>query len=139
MLKSLAAEIFGIEVDPRQGGASLADFEWKYRVLIISPDSGHRQATQQSSLLLATADGLRERDLIVLELGKAEVLTLFGPEHDLNPYAIRYDLDVTDDFFALLLVGKDGSVKLRSEEVVPSEDIFALIDQMPMRKREMPH
>jgi hypothetical protein len=29
MLKSLAAEVFGIDVDPQRGGMSLADFEWR--------------------------------------------------------------------------------------------------------------
>lgn len=139
MLKSLSAEVFGIDVDPIEGGASLADFEWRYRVLVIFPDNDHAAATRQASLLLADADGLRERDLIVLELGRTEVRTLFGPEHDLNPQALRYDLDVTEGAFALLLVGKDGAVKLRSDEVVPLTEIFQLIDQMPMRKREASH
>ena len=37
----------------------------------------------------------------------------------------------------ILLVGKDGGVKLRSEEPVSIQRIFDLIDSMPMRRREM--
>jgi hypothetical protein len=34
-------------------------------------------------------------------------------------------------------IGKDGGVKLRSAEPVAAGDFFALIDTMPMRRREM--
>ena len=134
MLKSLSGAISGIEIDPQQGGMSLADFEWRYRVVIIFPDDSHIDAARQANLLLAEAKGLRERDMIVLEVGPNEVKALFGPEHDLNCYAIRSDLDVTDGFFAMTLVGKDGAVKFRTDEVVPAAVLFELIDQMPMRQ-----
>ena len=43
---------------------------------------------------------------------------------------------VSSTGFQLLLLGKDGGVKLRSS-TASLEDIFSLIDTMPMRKREM--
>ena len=79
MLKSLSAAVSGIEIDPQQGGMSLADFEWRYRVVIIFPDDSHIDAARQANLLLAAVDGLRERDMIVLEVGRNEVKALFGP------------------------------------------------------------
>lgn len=139
MLKSLSGGVSGIDVDPQQGGMSLADFEWRYRVLIIFPDDAHVEATRQANILLSEAEGLRDRDIIVLEVGRNEVKALFGPEYDLNCYAIRSDLDVTNGFFAIRLVGKDGTVKFSSDEVVAPTDIFELVDQMPMRKRESSH
>ena len=39
--------------------------------------------------------------------------------------------------FALRLVGKDGGVKLARSKPVPMEEIYALIDTMPMRRSEM--
>ena len=39
--------------------------------------------------------------------------------------------------FAAVLVGKDGTVKHRSGEPVEPEYLYALIDQMFMRRREM--
>jgi hypothetical protein len=39
--------------------------------------------------------------------------------------------------FQVVLVGKDGGVKLRSAEPIAADDFFALIDTMPMRRREM--
>lgn len=129
MLKSTTADVFGMGVDPQHGGESLVDFEWRYRVLVIFPCEDRSRAMRQVSMLLAETEGLQERDLIVLEVGRDDVKVLFGPHYDLNPYAIRYDLDVDAGAFALLLVGKDGLVKLRSDDVVPVSTIFELIDQ----------
>ena len=39
--------------------------------------------------------------------------------------------------FTVVLVGKDGTAKLREKRAVSSDDLFALIDAMPMRQREM--
>lgn len=38
--------------------------------------------------------------------------------------------------FKLLLLGKDGEIKLSTNRV-ELKDVFSLIDTMPMRKREM--
>lgn len=38
---------------------------------------------------------------------------------------------------AILLVGKDGGIKLRRNGVLEPRDLFGLIDTMPMRQREM--
>ena len=46
-------------------------------------------------------------------------------------------LDLNEDVFSVILIGKDGGVKLRSAEPVSAEAIFGLIDGMPMRQREM--
>lgn len=134
MLKSLTAEMFGADVDPQHGGESLVDFEWRHRVLVIFPGADPNEAGHQADMLLAETEGLQKRDLIVLEVGHDAVRVLFGPPHDLNPYAIRYDLDVAEGDFALLLVGMDGLVKLRSNHVVRVSTIFGLIDQVSARK-----
>ena len=39
--------------------------------------------------------------------------------------------------FEVILFGLDGGIKLRSEVPVKCEDLFGVIDQMPMRKAEM--
>lgn len=134
MLKSLTAAMLGTGIDPQHGGESLVDFEWRHRVLIIFPGDHPDEAKRQADRLLAETAGLGERDLIVLEVGRGDVKVLFGPHDDLNPHAIRYDLDVADGDFALLLVGMDGAVKLRANQVVPVSTIFELIDQRPARK-----
>jgi hypothetical protein len=49
---------------------------------------------------------------------------------------IRRRFQVTPDEFRVVLLGKDGTVKL-SETEVRLSDVFALIDSMPMRQQEM--
>ena len=47
------------------------------------------------------------------------------------------EFEVPEDDFKFILVGKDGTVKLRSNQTVSGVDLFALIDSMPMRGEEM--
>lgn len=46
----------------------------------------------------------------------------------------RYRVD--DKEFLIILIGKDGSEKLRSDTVVSPDKLYALIDAMPMRREE---
>ena len=50
---------------------------------------------------------------------------------------LREDLGVGHDGFVVLLVGKDGGEKFRSETPVPAQEVFRRIDAMPMRRREV--
>lgn len=47
----------------------------------------------------------------------------------------RYEIGA--DAFTVLLIGKDGGEKLRINEVPNLRTIYAVIDGMPMRNREM--
>ena len=44
---------------------------------------------------------------------------------------------VAPDVYTLVLLGKDGLEKYRSPKAVPMEEVFKIIDQMPMRRQEM--
>ena len=41
------------------------------------------------------------------------------------------------DAFTLVLIGKDGTEKLRSDKPLPARELFDFIDAMPMRQAEM--
>ncbi len=52
MFKSLVTEVLGVGVDPEQQGASLKDYEWRSRVLIIfSDEEGTEQAGRRACFL----------------------------------------------------------------------------------------
>ena len=51
--------------------------------------------------------------------------------------SLRKHFDVTQKTFALILLGKDGGIKLKRNDRVKLDEIFTLIDSMPMRKDEM--
>jgi hypothetical protein len=103
----------------------LEAYRWSARpVLVFAPDSDDARYTEQIALLRAAEAGLAERDIVVL--------TDTAPD---EKGRLRAALAV--DGFEVLLVGKDGGVKLRQETPLSVDDLFATIDAMPMRQREM--
>ena len=50
---------------------------------------------------------------------------------------LRRNFSVAPGQLTVILVGKDGGVKLRRNEQVNLNEIFLLIDGMPMRREEM--
>ena len=51
-------------------------------------------------------------------------------------FVVRKRFDVPDNQFALVLVGKDGTVKQQWRQPTGISEIAALIDSMPMRQQE---
>jgi bifunctional DNA-binding transcriptional regulator/antitoxin component of YhaV-PrlF toxin-antitoxin module len=51
--------------------------------------------------------------------------------------SLRKKFNIPRGEFAIILVGKDGGIKLNRAEHSQLNDIFALIDAMPMRQEEM--
>ena len=68
--------------------------------------------------------GFRERDLIVLSESE--------PDGELHR---KFKLSGTS--FRVLLIGKDGHVVVTESNPIKSERLFALIDAMPMRQKEV--
>ncbi|OLP55866.1 hypothetical protein BJF92_01775 [Rhizobium rhizosphaerae] len=144
MFKSLVTEVLGVGAEPVESGASLRDFEWKYRVLVIVQDKTGIEAAAQADSFMAQADALRERDLVLISVAETSARVLFGPTEaltttHLDAGALLSDLDAAPGSFHIALIGKDGTVKLTSDRPVDPSSIFSRIDQMPMRKDEMRH
>ena len=105
----------------------LKDHLWKNRVIITfsaSVKEPERLALQKQMEEKACA--FTDRNLVHIDL-------LQGSE-DFDEMSQQFA--VSSSGFQLLLLGKDGGVKLRSS-TVSLEDIFSLIDTMPMRRNEM--
>ncbi len=85
----------------------------------------------------AASSGLAERDVVQIT-ATADLVTVDGSASDaLRADRLRQDYATGTDGFQVVLIGKDGGVKLRAAEPVAAGDFFALIDTMPMRRREM--
>lgn len=114
--------------------ASLEEFQWKNRVLVIFSDRGNVKASRQENLLLAERDGLQERDLVILRIHAGKVMPLFGAGAHLSAGAITQDLEGPEaGEFAAVLIGKDGTLKLRVAEPIAADELFAILDSMPVR------
>ena len=117
----------------------LSQFRWKNRLLLIfSPQSSDSSFKHLQSEISTQNVEILDRDMVVFNI--VEV----GPSF-MN--TIRIDSDMAEDLrnqfnappglFTVILVGKDGGIKLRQNGPVDLKEIFALIDAMPMRQEEM--
>lgn len=105
--------------------------------MIFTPSPNFPAYQKLAQNLKKQRDGVMDRDLIVFHLrgdGQSRVGEAVVRSQDAE--SLRRRFRVTADEFRVVLIGKDGTVKL-SESVVELPDIFALIDSMPMRQREM--
>lgn len=96
------------------------------RLVVVVGQPDDPRVTQQHAALEHAAAALRERDLVVQGI-TPEAARRERPELGVSSQAA----------FEVLLVGKDGKVKLRREKLVAASEITALIDTMPMRQNEM--
>lgn len=119
--------------------ADLKQYQWKNRLLLLfspSPENPAYQALVRE--LQEQFSGVQERDLLVfyiMEQGKS-----FLDGREISPAearALRQRFGISPGAFTLVLVGKDGGVKLKRADRVALGDIFGLIDAMPMRQQEM--
>ncbi|MEM9302413.1 MAG: DUF4174 domain-containing protein, partial [Pseudomonadota bacterium] len=86
--------------------------------------------------VLAEDPGMLERDLVVIEVINATV-TVAGSAAPADAGGLRKRFEIEPAAFAVILVGKDGSEKRRSSAPLAACDLYATIDAMPMRRREM--
>ncbi|MEL6445351.1 MAG: DUF4174 domain-containing protein [Bacteroidota bacterium] len=117
-----------------------AEQRWQHRLFYVFAPSDTLDAFVATlARLQAQHDAVAERDALVLALpheGTALWLNIGRLSPDVGP-ALRERYDVDADDAALVLVGKDGTEKHRYALPVALRDVFARIDSMPMRQREM--
>lgn len=104
-----------------------AMYPGKRQVLIFYNTNGTALKDKQLAELKKNAADLENRDMTIetyATTNKAEVK--------------KWHIDAARPF-TVLLVGKDGGEKLRSDSVVVATTLFNTIDAMPMRKSEIKH
>lgn len=107
------------------GETDLSKFVWKNRPVVVFADSdADPRFAEQMELLRANLPDLAERDVVILT--------------DTDPSARSVlRLKLRPRGFMLVIIGKDGGVKLRKPLPWSVREISRTIDKMPMRKREM--
>lgn len=103
----------------------LSQFVWKKRPVVVFADSdADPRYQEQIELLNAALADLEERDVVVLT--------------DTDPSAKSpLRLKLRPRGFMLVILGKDGGVKLRKPLPWDVREISHSIDKMPLRKREL--
>ncbi len=117
----------------------LAPLRWNSRVLLVfSPHADDPRARETDRRLAQRACDVADRDLAVVRVPHGSEARL--EDEPLGPAAtarLRERFRVAPGDYTVLLVGKDGGEKLRSQVVPEMDDLFGVIDGMPMRRQEM--
>ena len=134
LLKSIIAVILLIFLaESKLFGQSLADYQWKNRlVFIVNPDGNDPLAHPQVESFRKFNNDITDREILVLVLYQDMVIDLNGEKQLIDAAEVPYN-----NFQGVILIGKDGGVKLREEFFIEPSVIFTLIDSMPMRRAEM--
>lgn len=115
----------------------LEQHQWKNRLLLVfSKDKTSNDLTKQINILSKDKKGIEERKLIVYQFVKNSFTTNFNQNwFPIKKLPKKHHSKIKN--FEVVLVGLDGGIKLRQTKIVSLEKLFALIDGMPMRKREL--
>ncbi|WP_373280278.1 DUF4174 domain-containing protein [Palleronia aestuarii] len=103
----------------------LDDFKWIARPVVVFADSPNDPAFQeQIDLLAGRAEDLARRDVVVITDTEPDAMS--DLRRRLRPRG-----------FMMVLIGKDGDVKLRKPFPWDVREITRSIDKMPMRLQEL--
>jgi hypothetical protein len=104
---------------------NLTDFMWRKRPIVVFADTDQDpRFIEQIELLTSRLDALEARDVVILT--------------DTNPGELS-DLrrKLRPRGFMLVLIGKDGGVKLRKPFPWSVRELSRTIDKMPLRREEL--
>ena len=121
------------------GALDLNQYKWKNRLLFVfAPHNNHPLLIDLKDDLSAQKEEVLDRDLIVFEIFE-NGSSYMGTTRIDNQMAedMRQKFTPAPGRFTVVLVGKDGVVKLRRIGQIELVEIFSLIDAMPMRREEM--
>jgi len=117
----------------------LSQFKWGNRLLLLfAPHRDHPFFFNLHQKIMNRKVEAEDRDLVVFEILESGSSTVNS--NDLDPQTaltLRAKYNIQQGEFAIILIGKDGGVKLNRREQTEIEDIFGLIDSMPMRQQEI--
>ena len=125
MLKTLLTTLTTVLLITSASAETLSEYLWKNRPLVVFSDTPNNpHFIRQMELLSSDATELTDRDVIIL--------TDTDPAAD---SALREKLRPRG--FMLVLLGKDGQVKLRKPRPWTVREIIHAIDKFPLRLDEL--
>ncbi len=109
-------------------------------ILLFAKSRSDANLDRQIDLLRERRPDLADRDIVVFRTaGNEDTRSAIGYV-DLPrgaAFELRKRFGPLRSGLTVILIGKDGTEKGRWERLVPPQEIFDLIDTMPMRKREI--
>lgn len=117
----------------------LDEYRWESRpLLLFAPTSADPRLVETLSSIESSRCAIGDRDMVIGVVATEGASTLDGRVIG-APQAqqLKDRYSVSDNSFRVVLIGKDGTEKWRADDVPDLQTVFAVIDGMPMRGREM--
>lgn len=116
----------------------LEEHRWKDRLILILADSYKNSGlTKQLREFSTKTDALQERKLILYRILPASYQKGIKKSDAIKNNTLFKRYNSLNEDFKIILIGLDGGIKLESNKVISSSQIFDQIDQMPMRRHEL--
>ena len=132
-MKTLTISIFlALAVHNLAPAQDLGDFRWQHRIVLLMDPYGNPECERQLQELQEHTAGMQERDILLFVFNGKALLDEKG-----NPTPISVQEVPYPTFEGVILIGKDGGVKMKKNYHLTAEFIFDRIDAMPMRKAEL--
>lgn len=119
--------------------AELSDYLWQRRpLLLFAPTDSDTRLVETMRRIEASRCDFTDRDMVLGLIVAEGTSTLDGDVVDTDQaQRLLSEFGIDADSFSVVLIGKDGGEKLRVNNVPDLQTIYAVIDGMPMRGREM--
>lgn len=112
-------------------------YQWKKRpLLVFAPSAGDARLARQKTIIAGHRPAFLDRDVVVVYVVGGDLTHDLGAPPGLGAGALRSLYRASEGAFRVLLVGRDGGVKIDSPVPLAALDLFAEIDRMPMRRDE---
>ncbi len=116
----------------------ISDHKWENRlVLILTDQTDNENCRKQVEELKNHQDGVNERKILVYCITPESFKTGLSDEKWQKAETVYNRYKKTDSQPEIILIGLDGGVKLRANEFLSAQELFATVDAMPMRRQEM--
>lgn len=122
----------------------LHKYKWKNRLLVIA--NSERVTTKTRAQLQQFEEyreALKDRKLKIIEVSEERyrIVKMINGEIQYSNWSTDREIvkkcTPAKGEFQVVLIGLDGRVKVRQDEIMTREQLFGTIDSMPMRMEEM--
>jgi hypothetical protein len=113
--------------------STLAAYKGKqWLLLIFAPDEADAAYREQQKLLDSEEAACDDRNLVIAKLFANGESNFAGTQTASSlPSELRTLFGIAEDEFAVLLLDKEGTLKLHHREVTPPAQLFDVIDRTP--------
>lgn len=138
-LAALVLSTSVVLVPAHAAGAGLGDYLWQRRpLLVFTPTDTDPRLAETLRRTEASRCAFVDRDMVLGVIAGQGASTLDGHAIDATEaQRLSSEFGIGADSFSVVLIGKDGGEKARIPGVPEMSSIYAVVDGMPMRSREM--